>query len=131
MREVKANGKDREGAFPAITRSVRDYAPIVASVRPYAPDALGWFDDFSHSGIYDALGAASRVGIHASAFAVANGQLSPVPPAAARRGLRGRRGAQPAQPLPGLRPSTRTRTAPTRGSRAEVDCDPNQVLPGK
>ena len=49
-------------------------------MRPYAPDAVGWFDDFSHSGIYDALGAASRVGIHASAFALANGQLSPVPP---------------------------------------------------
>ncbi len=74
VREVEANGAKREtrvrGRSPS---SVRDYAPIIASVRPYAPDALGWFDDFSHSGIYDALGAASRVGIHASAFTAANG----------------------------------------------------------
>src|SRR5215216_5831143 len=58
VREVEANGKERQAAFPAITRAVKDAAPIVASARPYAPDALGWFDDFSHSGIYDALGAA-------------------------------------------------------------------------
>src|SRR5215218_4303251 len=59
VREVESNGAKREGAFQAVTRSVRDYAPIIAAVRPYAPDALGWFDDFSHSGIYDALGGAS------------------------------------------------------------------------
>ena len=103
VREVEANGKKRQAAFPAITDAVREYAPIVASVRPYAPDALGWFDDFSHSGIYDALGAASRVGIHASAFTLANGQLSPVPPELRGAGVRVGRGAQPAQPLPGLR----------------------------
>jgi hypothetical protein len=64
VREVEANGDERQAAFPAITRALKDAAPIVSSVRPYAPDALGWFDDFSHSGIYDALGAASRVGIY-------------------------------------------------------------------
>ena len=79
--DVDVNGKSkREGAFPATAKALKAYVPELAFVRPYAPDAVGWFDDFSHSGIYDALGAASRVGIHASAFTLLNGQLSPVPP---------------------------------------------------
>ena len=111
--------------------SVRDYAPIVASVRPYAPDALGWFDDFSHSGIYDALGAASRVGIHASAFALANGQLSPVPPELRGAGLRVGRGAQPAQPLPGLgRAQERGRLQPVEAGRGATAI-PARCSPGK
>ena len=100
-------------------------------MRPYAPDALGWFDDFSHSGIYDALGAASRVGVHASAFAAANGQLSPVPPELRGAGVRGRRGAQPAQPLPGRRRAQEPDDGSNPWKPAEVDCDPDQVLPGK
>ena len=62
----RGNGAKREGAFPASARRCSEYVPEIASVRPYAPDALGWFDDFSDSGVYDALGAASRVGIHAT-----------------------------------------------------------------
>ena len=34
--------------------------PQFAFQRPYTVDLTGWFDDFSHSGIYDALGSASR-----------------------------------------------------------------------
>jgi phospholipid/cholesterol/gamma-HCH transport system substrate-binding protein len=130
VREVEANGAKRQAAFPAIARSVRDYAPIVASVRPYAPDALGWFDDFSHSGIYDALGAASRVGVHASAFETANGQLAPIPPQ-----LRG-----PAFES-GAALNQRNRCPGAAEHKADdgsnpwqpqgVDCDPSQLLPGK
>src|SRR5688572_13101370 len=35
VREVEANGKKRQAAFPAITRALKDSAPIIASVRPY------------------------------------------------------------------------------------------------
>jgi phospholipid/cholesterol/gamma-HCH transport system substrate-binding protein len=79
VRQVEENGKERPGAFPASTEALEQVAPKLANFRPYMPDLLGWFDDFSHSGTYDALGAASRVGIHASAFALADGALSPVP----------------------------------------------------
>jgi phospholipid/cholesterol/gamma-HCH transport system substrate-binding protein len=81
VRKVHENGKDRDGTFPASAQALKDATPEVAFLRPYTVDLLGWFDDFSHSGTYDALGAASRVGIHASAFALAGGQLTPVPPA--------------------------------------------------
>jgi len=55
------NGAVRDGSFPETTRALTDSAPIFAATRPYAPDLMGWFDDFSHTGNYDALGGISRV----------------------------------------------------------------------
>jgi phospholipid/cholesterol/gamma-HCH transport system substrate-binding protein len=130
VREVDANGSKRQAAFPAITRAVKDSAPIVASVRPYAPDALGWFDDFSHSGIYDALGAASRVGIHASAFTLANGQLSPVPPELRAAAFEGPAALNQRNRCPGSA-EHKNPDGSNPWQPAEVDCDPSQVLPGK
>jgi hypothetical protein len=109
---------------------VREYAPIVASVRPYAPDALGWFDDFSHSGIYDALGAASRVGIHASAFTAANGQLSPVPPELRSAAFESGAALNQRNRCPGSA-EHKNEDGSNPWKPADVDCDPSQVLPGK
>jgi hypothetical protein len=47
-------------AFTSILSAGKTNTPEFAFFRPYTPDLLGWFDDFSHSGVYDALGAASR-----------------------------------------------------------------------
>jgi hypothetical protein len=41
-------------------------------------DLTGWFDDFGHSGIYDALGGASRAALNVNAFTVLNGVLNPI-----------------------------------------------------
>jgi len=76
--KAQRNGKEREGAFPASARALAEAAPELATARPYAPDLTGWFDDFSHSGIYDALGGASRAAPHANLFAVVNGVLRPL-----------------------------------------------------
>jgi len=62
----KVNGAVRDGSFPETTRALTDSAPIFAAARPYAPDLLGWFDDFSHTGNYDALGGLSRVQVIAN-----------------------------------------------------------------
>jgi phospholipid/cholesterol/gamma-HCH transport system substrate-binding protein len=75
---IKRNGKEREGAFPASTRALKDAAPELATARPYAPDLTGWFDDFSHSGLYDALGGASRAAPYVNLFAPVNGVLKPL-----------------------------------------------------
>jgi phospholipid/cholesterol/gamma-HCH transport system substrate-binding protein len=48
------------GAFPEIADATEDTAPIIAHGRPYTPDLFGWFDDFSNTGGYDALGGFSR-----------------------------------------------------------------------
>jgi phospholipid/cholesterol/gamma-HCH transport system substrate-binding protein len=77
---VDRNGKQREGALPASAKALEQAVPEIGYARPYAPDLTGWFDDFSHSGVYDALGGASRAAPHVSAFTVVNGVLTPIPP---------------------------------------------------
>ena len=77
---VNENGKQREGALPASTKALNTSTPELAFARPYAVDLTGWFDDFSHSGVYDALGGVSRAGPHANLFTFLNGQITaPIP----------------------------------------------------
>ena len=61
---VVRNGQSRPGALPASTDALQQSVPELAYARPYAPDLIGWFDDFSHSGVYDALGGGSRASPH-------------------------------------------------------------------
>jgi phospholipid/cholesterol/gamma-HCH transport system substrate-binding protein len=77
---VQRNGKEREGAFPASRKALAESAPELATARPYAPELTGWFDDFSHSGVYDALGGGSRAAPNVNGFTNVNGVLYPVPP---------------------------------------------------
>jgi phospholipid/cholesterol/gamma-HCH transport system substrate-binding protein len=71
---------ERRGAFPELTESLRDSAPIVAHGRPYTVDFLGWLDDFSHTGNYDALGSFSRAQAYVNAFTPSNGAPVPIDP---------------------------------------------------
>jgi phospholipid/cholesterol/gamma-HCH transport system substrate-binding protein len=73
LKVASRNGKDRRGAFPEMTQAFRDSAPIVAHGRPYTVDLFGWFDDFSHTGNYDALGSISKSTNFVNAFSFANG----------------------------------------------------------
>jgi phospholipid/cholesterol/gamma-HCH transport system substrate-binding protein len=130
VKDVQANGKKRQNTFAAIVDSLKAYTPEVAAIRPYAPDAVGWMDDFSHSGIYDALGAASRVGVHASAFALANGQLSPVPPELRGAAFSSGAALNQRDRCPGAA-EHRNPDGSNPWKPAGVDCDPSQVLPGK
>jgi phospholipid/cholesterol/gamma-HCH transport system substrate-binding protein len=69
---AKAVGEGR-GAFPELSEALKGSAPIIAHGRPYTPDLFGWFDDFSHTGAYDALGSFSRVQTYINAFSVEAG----------------------------------------------------------
>jgi phospholipid/cholesterol/gamma-HCH transport system substrate-binding protein len=75
---TKRNGKERDGAFPGSAKALKQAIPELATARPYAPDLTGWFDDFSHSGLYDALGGASRAAPYVNLFAPVNGVLKPL-----------------------------------------------------
>jgi phospholipid/cholesterol/gamma-HCH transport system substrate-binding protein len=78
------NGAQRRGANPEITQALTDSVPQFAFFRPYSTDLIGWFDDFSHSGVYDALGGFSRAGLQLNQFTVTptlENALLPVPPA--------------------------------------------------
>jgi phospholipid/cholesterol/gamma-HCH transport system substrate-binding protein len=60
------NGADRRGAFPETTDALEAATPTIAFGRPYTPDFVGWMDDFSTTGGYDALGGFSRAWINFS-----------------------------------------------------------------
>jgi phospholipid/cholesterol/gamma-HCH transport system substrate-binding protein len=62
----RVNGADRRGAFPETTDALNAAAPTIAFGRPYTPDFVGWMDDFSTTGAYDAIGGFSRAWINLS-----------------------------------------------------------------
>jgi phospholipid/cholesterol/gamma-HCH transport system substrate-binding protein len=78
---ARRNGKKRRGAFPELSEALTKSAPIVAHGRPYTVDLFGWFDDFSHTGAYDALGSFSRVQTYVNTFTVQNHIPVPILPA--------------------------------------------------
>jgi len=128
---VQVNGRERPGSFETAVTSLKGQTPIWAFQRPYAVDLAGWFDDFSHSGIYDANGSASRVALTANAFASVNGALIPVPPslrddllpAVATLGQNNRcPGSIERNPGDGSIPFRPT---------PDYSCDPSQVPPGR
>jgi phospholipid/cholesterol/gamma-HCH transport system substrate-binding protein len=124
-RAVRANGAERPAALPTIARSLRELAPQLAFLRPYAVDATGWFDDFGHTGVYDALGGMGRIAFHGLGFANVGGTLTFVPPdlrqqafdQVAARGQRNRC------------PGSMERGAAWKPT-PDFDCDPRQVPVG-
>jgi phospholipid/cholesterol/gamma-HCH transport system substrate-binding protein len=64
------NGSDRPGALPATTKALAGLTPQIGFLRPYAPELVGWFDDFATTGAYDALGNFSRAGLAVNGFTV-------------------------------------------------------------
>jgi phospholipid/cholesterol/gamma-HCH transport system substrate-binding protein len=66
MDEQRVNGATRRGAFPETTDALNAAAPTIAFGRPYTPDFVGWMDDFSTTGGYDANGGFSRAWINFS-----------------------------------------------------------------
>jgi phospholipid/cholesterol/gamma-HCH transport system substrate-binding protein len=64
--DQSVNGATRSGAFPQTTAALRAAAPTIAFGRPYTPDFVGWLDDFSTTGGYDAMGGYSRAWINLS-----------------------------------------------------------------
>jgi phospholipid/cholesterol/gamma-HCH transport system substrate-binding protein len=62
----RINGADRRGAFPETSAALRASIPTLAVARPYTPDFVGWLDDFSTTGAYDAYGNFSRAWVNLS-----------------------------------------------------------------
>jgi phospholipid/cholesterol/gamma-HCH transport system substrate-binding protein len=56
----RVNGAVRRGAFPEAEEALTDSSETFALLRPYTPDLVGWFEDFSGTGAYDAAGGFSR-----------------------------------------------------------------------
>ena len=65
---AERNGAERPGAFPTTIKAFEGMTKQVAFLRPYAPELVGWFDDFSSTGMYDAMGSFSRAGLQFNGF---------------------------------------------------------------
>src|SRR4051794_4220910 len=68
-----------EGSFPTSVKAFKDASPLIAFGRPYTPDFLGWLDDFSTTGSYDALGGISRTQVIFNATTMENGIPAVIP----------------------------------------------------
>jgi phospholipid/cholesterol/gamma-HCH transport system substrate-binding protein len=131
---VQRNGAQRPGGLPQIAAAAKSQTPKMAFFRPYAVDFTGWLDDFSHSGVYDANGSASRVATSVPAFAAVGGQLQLVPQdlrdelgnAVLTRGQTNRCPGSMERPAPDK--SNPWNPFPT--TAAVGGCDPTQLPPG-
>jgi phospholipid/cholesterol/gamma-HCH transport system substrate-binding protein len=65
---VDRNGAGRRGALPESVAALEDALPQLAFFRPYTPELIGWFDDFGHTGFWDANGSFARQSIIFNAF---------------------------------------------------------------
>ena len=70
---------ETDGSFPTSVRAFKDATPAIAFGRPYTPDFLGWLDDFSTTGSYDALGGISRTQVLFNATTMENGVPAVIP----------------------------------------------------
>jgi phospholipid/cholesterol/gamma-HCH transport system substrate-binding protein len=74
--QVRANGALRPGAFTVSKQALNESVPELAVARPYAVDLTGWFEGYSHPGVYDANGAASRIAATVGLGSIQNGVLN-------------------------------------------------------
>jgi phospholipid/cholesterol/gamma-HCH transport system substrate-binding protein len=122
---VQANGKQREGAFPASARALSKSTPELTNARPYAVDLTGWFSDFSTPGVYDALGAASNAAPYVNAAANLNGTLKILNPDTRAQAF----GAAATTGQNDRCPGTAERH-PSFKPPEGFPCDPDQLPPG-
>jgi hypothetical protein len=62
-----------------MTKALTDSAPIIAFGRPYTPELMGWFDDFSATGVIDAAGGIVRVSLTFNALDATGNVPSVIP----------------------------------------------------
>jgi phospholipid/cholesterol/gamma-HCH transport system substrate-binding protein len=76
VKNTSANGKVRQGAFPASTQALSSGTPELAIARPYAVDLTGWFEGYSHPAGVDANGGYARVAAVIGAYSLSSGGTS-------------------------------------------------------
>jgi len=78
---AQRNGSERPGALPETIKALDGVTPQLAFLRPYSSDLIGWFDDFSTTGAYDAMGNFSRAGLALNGFSLGPTlNALPIPP---------------------------------------------------
>jgi phospholipid/cholesterol/gamma-HCH transport system substrate-binding protein len=119
--------------FPRGIKTIKKSLPVVQFVRPYTPELVGWFRDFGQGAAsYDANGHYARIQPIVNAYSLTGNPLA---------GLLTEGSA--ANRLLGLStgnlercPGTSIQIRPDhsndwRDTNGQLDCNPNQVLPGE
>jgi phospholipid/cholesterol/gamma-HCH transport system substrate-binding protein len=111
LNDQNVNGASRPGAFPQTTTALTAATPTIAFARPYTPDFVGWLDDFSTTGAYDALGGFSRAWINLSELLYGPGPKT-----------------KQYRRCPGANemPASDGSNVPSAAEVAALDCDPSQ-----
>lgn len=125
---VTRNGKEREGALPASTKALAGATPQLGFARPYAVDLVGWFNDFSQTGYYDANGAVGRVALNVSAFTMdpTGNPLLPLAPNEVANEISSAAQLHQNKRCPGSLERSYDGSNPIKTET----CDPSQVPPG-
>jgi phospholipid/cholesterol/gamma-HCH transport system substrate-binding protein len=131
------NGAARPGALPASSDSLRDSLTALSTLRAYAPELAGWFDDFGQSGKLDAFGPIGRIAVSLNQFTpgvpgvlncgalqVIGGLCNALDPTALYNAL----GAKFLRRCPGANERGLSEDQLTQGGT--VDCDPKLVPVG-
>jgi phospholipid/cholesterol/gamma-HCH transport system substrate-binding protein len=129
---VNRNGASRPGAFPAAVDSLEGSSEQLAHFRAYTPELVAWFDDFGHSGVYDANGGLGRISTTFNAFTISPATGLPdiltglIDPADfGSSGLI----QDYTERCPGTtEPQPRDSSVPFTDN-GNLDCDPSQVIP--
>lgn len=74
---AKGDLRRRPGAFQSSTAALNTATPELAYGRPYSSDLTGWFNDFSDSGLQDAVGGFSRAALNINLLSLANSPQLP------------------------------------------------------
>src|SRR3954452_12407988 len=130
VKTAERNGKQREGALPASAKAFQGQTPATADFRPYTTDLIGWFDDFGHTGVFDANGGAARSMLNGNAFTLLNGTLVPLDPGVRDQVFKDTADIRQTDPC---RAAAEHRAAdgsnPWKPS-PDFPCDPSETLPG-
>ena len=102
-------------------------------IRPYAPDLVGWFDDFSTSGMYDALGSFSRAGLELNGFTLDSALNLLLVPPELRRTLLSSGGLVTGRNnrCPGSMERPAADGSNPWKPTEDFNCDPRQIPPGR
>src|SRR4051794_11921017 len=130
VRSAERNGAQREGALPASVKAFKGQTPPTADFRPYTPDLLGWFDDFGHTGVFDANGGAARSMLNGNAFTTLNGTLIPIDPGLRDDVLKATASIRQTNRCPGAAEHRADDGSNPRKPTPNFNCDPSETLPG-
>jgi len=130
VRTAERNGAQREGALPASAKAFKGQTPPTADFRPYTPDLIGWFDDFGHTGVFDANGGAARSMINGNAFTLLNGTLIPLDPGVRDQVFKDTASIRQTDRCPGAAEHRAADGSNPWKPSPDFPCDPSETLPG-